>query len=341
MVPSLFQLITRVNSDLPESGDVFGVQANGLCLISDFILDPSVDCNRPFVFHLQRGQLLDIALKDGYLIGAQSEVLSPITIHMSGDDQFPYVAEAFPFPNPPVNELLRWGVEPHWDGDARTSCLMIRSNGLPRAQLAFSPLLSSIYNIKTWKAVCRDESYGHEHTKLPDQPLENSNPDLFTETSGAPCIIIPLHQMLVKGSWTLESSASAMDGAHWLIDARGNEALLLLALAVQFGHISEPSLRIVTNCFTAAYQMMEDRSRDLLRFHEQKNITNHKHESPQRLRFLIILVNEDSNKNWLKVGSSTELRPRHMDEVEVEEVGRRSSMQRFFESCEAENVAHG
>src|SRR5262249_41465386 len=113
--------------------DVFGLQANGVFVISDFIVRPSTNVNNALSFHVGIGRILNLPVDEsGYLRTSQAAMpssefpLDPESalqlISLNSDTTF--------------DPDLRIDPEPHWMSNPQTICFVVRNSGSQVATLS-------------------------------------------------------------------------------------------------------------------------------------------------------------------------------------------------------------
>jgi len=120
-----WQIIPAGNASLEMTTvtDVFGAQSNGVVLVSDFLIKPTVRPEALILFHVQYGQILDLPTDNGGYIRAAS-VTRPVYPIPLSDDYRKFLGDGSP------NLSIRIDVEPNWENDARLIVLRARNEGV-------------------------------------------------------------------------------------------------------------------------------------------------------------------------------------------------------------------
>jgi len=118
----------NMNQEGTNVSDVFGIQANGVALVSDFLINPSMRPESLLQYHIQYGQLLDIPIDDAGYIRAAKITMPPSTLPTSGRVRL-LRAE-------PPDAEIRIDVEPSWETDPRRIVFKARNKGVPVGTLS-------------------------------------------------------------------------------------------------------------------------------------------------------------------------------------------------------------
>lgn len=103
--------------------DVFGAQSNGVALVSDFLIKPTIRPDGLILYHVQYGQILDLPTDNGGYIRA-ANVTQPVNpIRLSGEYR-KLLGDVS------ANLSIRVDVEPNWENDARLIVLRARKEGV-------------------------------------------------------------------------------------------------------------------------------------------------------------------------------------------------------------------
>jgi hypothetical protein len=126
-----WQMVPAGNTSLEMTTvtDVFGAQANGVAVVSEFLLKPTVQPDSLILYHVQYGQILDFPTDDhGYIRSAL--VTKPLC--SLGLDRLYRNALG----NDSLNLAIRIDVEPNWENDPRLIVLRARKQGVVVATLS-------------------------------------------------------------------------------------------------------------------------------------------------------------------------------------------------------------
>lgn len=147
-----WQLIPSGNASLEQSTvtDVFGVQTNGIVLLSDFLIRPTTQPDSLITYHVQYGQILDFPIEDCGYIRAAKTVRPICSLPLNGEyrdilgDDSLRNSPSFP---------IRLDVEPDWEGDPRLIVLRARREGVVVATIS-AELLSKRIHYTTLRCKC-------------------------------------------------------------------------------------------------------------------------------------------------------------------------------------------
>jgi hypothetical protein len=138
---------STTNSEKINVSDIFGIQANGVAVVSDFLVNISVNPDALITYHLQQGQLLDLPTDDiGYIRAAV--IAAPVrTLSL---DSIPHTRI---LENAPSDAYVRIDVEPSWGSDPRTVVFRARNEGVTVATLS-PELVSRKIHYRTVECTC-------------------------------------------------------------------------------------------------------------------------------------------------------------------------------------------
>ncbi|MCJ1369930.1 hypothetical protein MMC20_001142 [Loxospora ochrophaea] len=142
---ALYQMITGKDLE-PEqvSVDALGCCANGLTLLSEILISPSLDSVSMFVHRLQFGRILELPVSTRGLLeacprGAFVDRRSTMKTTRAISVIYPDAADDWTIPG------VRWDPEPDWERDERKIGLRCRINGIPR--FIFNPWIKIASNM--------------------------------------------------------------------------------------------------------------------------------------------------------------------------------------------------
>ncbi|KAI9720424.1 MAG: hypothetical protein M1812_002930 [Candelaria pacifica] len=229
---------------LVSEGEIFGIQFHGLAVVSDFLLGPSLLPSKAFVFHIQRGQLLDFPLqsgriRDGKFTRTHKVVLKAADVLLNSVYDLRKIEAC---------DWLRWDVEPCWERDPQTCCLCYRVGGIPRFYLGLAELLSTIDIDSRNTVTCKDCA----HDPLTD-PLTIS---AFKHQSW---LELPLVNMLKAGQLAVTdveglNRPPSVEPINWIAQVGDEDMLAMLSLVCKFARALEPERRILTDCIVSGLE---------------------------------------------------------------------------------------
>lgn len=142
---------SETNSEKINVSDIFGIQANGIAVVSDFLVKISVNPDALITYHLQQGQLLDLPTDDvGYIRAAV--ITAPIRTLSLDSTPYTRILE-----NAPSNASVRIDVEPSWGSDPRMVVFRARNEGVTVATLS-PELVSRRIHYRTVECKCAGSS---------------------------------------------------------------------------------------------------------------------------------------------------------------------------------------
>ena len=120
-----WQILPAGNTSLEMTTvtDIFGAQSNGVALVSDFIIKPTVRPDALIIYHVQYGQILDLPTDSGGYIRAANVTQPVYPIALSGEYRNL-------LRNGSPNLSIRIDVEPNWENDAHLIVLRARKEGV-------------------------------------------------------------------------------------------------------------------------------------------------------------------------------------------------------------------
>jgi hypothetical protein len=114
--------------------DVFGAQSNGVALVSDFLIKPTVQSDALIRYHVQYGQILDFPTDDGGYIRAANVTRPVHPLLLCAEYRNMLRCDSPDIP-------IRIDAEPYWEHDPRLIILRARKEGVMVA--TFSAELAS------------------------------------------------------------------------------------------------------------------------------------------------------------------------------------------------------
>ncbi|KAK4197925.1 hypothetical protein QBC40DRAFT_341641 [Triangularia verruculosa] len=131
---------------------VLGVQSHGYNAISDSLVSLKLESSSLGIFHITRGQLLNIPYdSQGYLRGPTD--LRP-SERLQAEKNYNWIPlRSLDIPTNGLNTQtsLRFDVEPYWEGDPRTIILKVRETGVPIASVY---MMQVIHRLATMNMDC-------------------------------------------------------------------------------------------------------------------------------------------------------------------------------------------
>ncbi len=228
-------------SPLGHEGELFGFQRHGLAVVSDFLLEPSLLTSKAFVFHIQRGQLLDVPLKNGKIFEGKFTRIHRVVLK-SADlllNSFSDMGKS------EACEWLRWDVEPCWETDPQTCCVCFRIGGIPRFYLGLAELVETIDIDGRNTVICKGCSH--------DETTDTQVVDTFHRR---PWLQLPFIDMVKRGQLAVTDveGLTSPPGPNWIAKVGESDMLAMLAFICRFGRGIGPELRLSTDCVVAGIQ---------------------------------------------------------------------------------------
>jgi len=129
-------------SQARENGrHILGAQANGITIVSDLVVNLTIQPEALAYYHIGRGQILNLPLtEDGY-IQASSYLTKPMVLNMNPD---PENSSLHRFEAPGYEESLRIDIEPCWEDDPRTIIFRVREMGRFLAPINIAQVVESL-----------------------------------------------------------------------------------------------------------------------------------------------------------------------------------------------------
>lgn len=123
--------------------DVFGVQANGVSAIAEFIVRPSTNAASCLFFHVGIGRILNLPVDDSGYIRSSNVKMPTSELHL---DPEPNLERLFLTSEPEPASALRIDAEPDWMNNPQTICFAVRKSGTVVATLNIPQLLEKLIN---------------------------------------------------------------------------------------------------------------------------------------------------------------------------------------------------
>lgn len=219
---------------------IFGAQANGMCVVSDFIVRPSCQANA-LKFHVGQGRILNLPVdEDGYLRAAQAKAAvrnlildpEPQLIVLRKEPSGSSILSA--------SETIRVDAEPCWGGNVRTIQFVVRKTGVTVAKLSLIDMLIRLQN-NTVHCQCDQPQY---QIKVPQSERWQT---------------VTLDQLLFNPGLTRTSQLSAAvdDQDKILIDVHGDDMCRFLVTGI----LHCRKMIICRDCVYCAYNSIRFRER--------------------------------------------------------------------------------
>lgn len=163
------------------SGGEYGVQCNGLTIVSDFVLNPSFKLPSVLIYHMQRGQLLDLPLQENRVVSGSPSRPRGLKLD-AADVTVGSKSDIWEHPEPV--DWLRWNAEPCWESDVRTCSFTYRVEGIPRFQLGIEELFTGIKTLGLNHVPCSEHDRhqtDEEHWEMLFNPSLDGLPSTLSE----------------------------------------------------------------------------------------------------------------------------------------------------------------
>ena len=138
---------SSTNQERTRVNDVFGIQANGIAMVSAFLVKPSIRPEALLRYHIQYGQLLDIPIDDVGYIRSAKIAMRHQTISLTSEPFTQFLRAGRP------NATIRIDVEPSWETDQRNIVFKARVEGMPVCTLS-PELVSRRIHYSTVSCTC-------------------------------------------------------------------------------------------------------------------------------------------------------------------------------------------
>jgi hypothetical protein len=209
--------------------DVFGAQANGVVVISEFLVRPSLQTTSLITYHIEYGQCLHFPLDDDGLIRVSTVTGQTRMISLDPDPEYTTLESR-------NSELeVRIDVKPDWNRDPRKVVFHARVEGVHK--YTFSPLV--VAKLLPSSIVVCECSQSVSSLSVPIaqrwQPVRMSQ--LFLPPLKNP---------------SAASRIGVLDGQYLFIQAGGDMASQLLCL----GLLESTRLVLATNCLQCSYKKL-------------------------------------------------------------------------------------
>ena len=230
--------------------DAFGYYKNGILVIADLMIRPSVFPESLVRFHVQRGQPLQIPVNEnGFIIASDGDP------RLNG--------KPLPIENLPVIEVLRSqksdsklriDLEPHWEGDPRKVIFRVRCQG--QLKCSFSPerLASALVTTDEFNGPLEFQVVDCNHKHEGDQEDRHGQREL--PVSGAEWRTMAVSQLVHIYSQT--ALFRAPDEVSVYIRAGGDMASQVLCFICL-----EPPVTIASRCLRCAHAAVISRRTDV------------------------------------------------------------------------------
>ncbi|KAI9874713.1 MAG: hypothetical protein M1830_009379 [Pleopsidium flavum] len=241
--------------------DTFGIQRNGLAIISDFVINPTMRPSSMLIYHVQRGQLLDLPLKNDYIASGKPSRLRGLMLKAA---DITISSESDVWAPPAPIDWLRWDVEPCWETDVQTCCFNYRIGGIPQFQIGIQELFEGIRDFGLNSVICSDHD-DHKASQchwdvMFHPPLEHLPSSLSEHRleymRGPTWMQLQLVDMISQGQLDVcdIEGHTKRSSVNWLVQVGENEMLAMLALACRISHSFTPHIRIITDCIPAGLE---------------------------------------------------------------------------------------
>jgi hypothetical protein len=134
-IESLFNIFTGGDAESSTNVpyDAFGYYKNGIFIVSDLLLRPSIQPEALIRCHIQRGQPMQVPVNEnGFVVAHGEDRLQ--TSNVFNSDALPVVTV---LQSRQSDTQVRIDLEPHWEGDPRKVIFRVRAEG--RLKCSFSP----------------------------------------------------------------------------------------------------------------------------------------------------------------------------------------------------------
>lgn len=124
--------------------DIFGVQANGVFAVSDFVVRPSTNADSSLKFHIGIGRILNLPTDgSGYLRASQINQAG-MELPLNPSPQLELLSRQCGAASTP--DAFRIDAEPHWNVNAQNICFGVRGTGILISALNISQVLERLHN---------------------------------------------------------------------------------------------------------------------------------------------------------------------------------------------------
>ncbi|KAH8703884.1 hypothetical protein BGW36DRAFT_444432 [Talaromyces proteolyticus] len=131
--------------------DIFGVQANGVFAVSDFVVRPSTNADSALKFHVGIGRILNLPIDgSGYLRTSQINPAG-MELPLNPSPQLEILSRQCGAAS--IQDAFRIDAEPDWNVNAQTICFGVRRAGILISILNISQVLERLYN-RTVSCTC-------------------------------------------------------------------------------------------------------------------------------------------------------------------------------------------
>ena len=131
-------------SDFSGKPAVFGVQANGIFVVSDFVVNPSCQVDNVLKFHVGTGQILNLPTDEhGFIRSSERKMLS-LYLNTNSENYIEVLCTQPGALNPLRDEPLRFDAEPDWQENPKSILFTVRSGGVIVGWINLGLLLSRL-----------------------------------------------------------------------------------------------------------------------------------------------------------------------------------------------------
>ena len=230
---SLPERVANADRDVdPASSCVFGAQANGIFVVSDFIANPSTQVDNVLRFHVGSGRILNLPVDErGFLYSSHTNAPS-IDFRTIAGQPTDVLRRLPPSNNPLRDQTLRVDPEPDWTSNPKTIQFSVRMGGGQIARLNINQI---IWRLSHGRIMCECSEIKHQ-LRVP-------------QSEG--WVRDTLHSMLdASPSGSIPCSARIKNGSKVMVDVFGDEMHRLYAV----GMLSSRRVAVSTSCIECAYE---------------------------------------------------------------------------------------
>ena len=224
---------------LPENPAVFGVQANGIFVVSDFVVNPSCQVDNVLKFHVGTGQILNLPINEhGFLRSSERQMLS-LALNTDPNNCVEVLRTQPSSHNPLRDEPLRFDAEPDWQENPRSILFNVRSGGVIVGWINLSLLLSRLL-----------ESTVACHCSKPRQSIHVPRSEKWHIHTLA-------RSLEPSANWEGPNSIRLRDEDKIMIDVYGDQMHRLYAVGI----VECRKMAICKTCIYCAYQSIPCKER--------------------------------------------------------------------------------
>lgn len=122
--------------------DIFGGQANGVFIVSDFLVRPPRDANNAVLYHVGTGRILNFPVDERGYLRASQRILRPADLQLGPHPKVQGLRRRQP--SSIANVELRCDAEPDWGGDMQTMMFAFRRSGVLLGNVSISETLDRL-----------------------------------------------------------------------------------------------------------------------------------------------------------------------------------------------------